>query len=83
MAGFPFLQSEGLTNHLAASDDTPDWLQGLIFCRGHGEYFAELGRLVKIAYAGGTRAASGCGRPWVPFHQWTWVVERHPLSAKL
>jgi hypothetical protein len=40
---FIFLQSEGLTNHWAASDGTPNWLQGLIFCRGHDEHFAELG----------------------------------------
>jgi hypothetical protein len=74
MAGFLFLQSEGLINHLAVGSDAPNWLlQGLIFGRGHGEYFAELGAGDSSRYAGGARA-SGCRRPWVPFHQRTWVV---------
>jgi hypothetical protein len=42
VVGFLFLQSEGLTNLLAVGSDAPNWLQGLIFGRGHGEYFAEL-----------------------------------------
>jgi hypothetical protein len=57
MAGFLFLQSEGLTNHcLAVGDDAPPYrLQSLIFGRGHGGDFAELGRLVKA----GTRGRPG------------------------
>jgi hypothetical protein len=55
MAGFLFLQSEGLTNHLAVGDDAPYRLQSLIFGRGHGEDFAELGRPVKA----GTRGRPG------------------------
>jgi hypothetical protein len=43
MVGFIFLQSEWLTNHLAVGNDAPNWLQGLVVGRGHGEYFAELG----------------------------------------
>ena len=48
MAGFPFLQSEGLTNHLAVGNDAPNRLEGLVFGKSHGEHLAELYGLVKV-----------------------------------
>jgi hypothetical protein len=83
MAGFLFLQSEGLTNHLAASDDTPDWLQGLIFCWGHGEYFAELGRPIKIRGGGGLGPAALQSSVGSIPHQWTWMVASSSICLAL
>jgi hypothetical protein len=48
VVGFISLHSEGLTNLLAVGNDAPNWLQSLIFGRGHGEYFAELSRIAKV-----------------------------------
>ena len=50
---FLFLQSEGLTNHLAVGNDAPNRLEGLIFGESHGEHLAELYGLVKV-----------CGEDW-------------------
>ena len=48
MVLFLFLQSEGLTNHLAVGNDAPNRLEGLVFGGGHGEHLAELYGLVKV-----------------------------------
>ena len=76
MVRFLFLQSEGLTNHLAVGNDAPNRLEGLIFGERHGEHLAELYGLVKVSGedwgwqlshhpkdmdGGGLRYQPGCG----------------------
>ena len=39
---FLFLQSEGLTNHLAVGNNAPNRLESLVLGGGHSEYLAEL-----------------------------------------
>ena len=50
MVRFLFLQSEGLTNHLAVGNDAPNRLESLVFGGGHGEHLAELYWLVKVRW---------------------------------
>ena len=48
MVRFLFLQSEGLTNHLAVGNDAPNRLEGLVFGGSRSEHLAELYGLVKV-----------------------------------
>jgi hypothetical protein len=55
MVGFLFLQSEGLSYHLSASNDAPDGLKSLVFGRGHCKHLTEFYRFVEVCrvYTGG------------------------------
>ena len=48
MVLFLFLQSEGLTNHLAVGNDAPNGLESLIFGGSHSEHLVEFYGLVKV-----------------------------------
>ena len=74
MVRFLFVQSEGLTNHLAVGNDAPNRLEGLVFGESHGEHLAELYGLVKVGGEDWGQADS------CPITQRIWMVAVSSIS---